>query len=69
MFLLLTEYDEMLHHIRRFSLEIFELGKLAYRRNELAWFSGELRGTALFRCRQLGKGNSLQNGESLWFTA
>ena len=51
-------------HFRRRSLEIAVLDKPVYRRNDLAWFAGELRGTALFRCRRLGKGDCLRSGES-----
>lgn len=49
---------------RRRTLEVAVLEKPIYRQNDLAWFAGELRGTALFRCRRLEKGDCLQSGES-----
>lgn len=49
---------------RRRSLEVAVLDRPVYRRNDLAWFAGELRGTALFHSRRLEKGDRLQDGES-----
>lgn len=49
---------------RRRSLEVAVLDHPVYRREDLAWFAGELRGTALFHSRRLKKGDRLQEGES-----
>ena len=49
---------------RRRTLEVAVLDSPAYRQNDLAWFAGELQGTALFRCRRLQKGDCLREGES-----
>ncbi|MBQ8754796.1 MAG: hypothetical protein IJZ19_07165 [Lentisphaeria bacterium] len=49
---------------RRRTLELAVLDKPVYRKRDLAWFAGELCGTALFRCRQLKKGDSLKKGET-----
>lgn len=49
---------------RRRTLEVERLETPRYRRNDLAWFAGELRGSVLRNCRRLQRGDELREGES-----
>lgn len=49
---------------RRRTLEVELLETPRYRRNDLAWFAGTVRGSALYGCRRLHRGDELNAGES-----